>query len=67
MQSEGTIASATVPFFSEWRPRMSDTALIDKVRATRHRIAEECGHDPMKIIEHAEKAARELGRRESAA
>ena len=36
---------------------MSDTALIDEVRATRHRIAEECGHDIMKIIEHAEKAA----------
>lgn len=46
---------------------MSDTALIDEVRATRHRIAEECGHDLMKITEHAEKAARELGRRESAA
>ena len=34
---------------------------------TRHRIAEECGHDIMKIIELAEKAAKELGRRENAA
>ena len=50
-----------------WRLEMSDTALIDEVRATRHRIAEECGHDIMKIIEHAENAAKELGRRENAA
>ena len=42
---------------------MSDTALIDEVRATRHRIAAECGYDLMKITEHAEAAAAELGRK----
>ena len=47
--------------------RIPDAALVDEVRATRHRVAEECGHDIMKIIEHAEKAAKELGRRENAA
>lgn len=40
---------------------MSDTALIDEVRATRHRIAAECGNDIMKIIEHATATAAEMG------
>ena len=37
---------------------MSDTALIDEVRATRHRIAEECGYDLDKIAQCAAEAAR---------
>ena len=40
---------------------MPDTYLIDEVRAVRHRIAEECGNDIMKIIEHAAASAAELG------
>lgn len=37
---------------------MSDTALIDEVRATRHRIAEECGYDLDKIAQRAADAAK---------
>ena len=37
---------------------MSNNALIDEVRAARHRIAEECGHDLDKIAQRAADAAR---------
>ena len=37
---------------------MSDTALIDEIREVRHRIAAECGNDPMKIALRAAEAAR---------
>ena len=37
---------------------MSDTALIDEVREIRHRIAEECGNDLVKIAERAAEAAK---------
>lgn len=37
---------------------MSDTALIDEVREARHRIAAECGNDPLKIAQRAAEAVR---------
>jgi len=37
---------------------MSDNALIDEVRAVRHRIAAECGNDLDKIAQRAAEAAR---------
>lgn len=37
---------------------MSDTAIIDEVRAIRRQIAEECGNDLRKITEHAKEATR---------
>ena len=37
---------------------MSNNALIDEVRAARHRIAEECGYDLEKIARSAAEAAR---------
>lgn len=37
---------------------MSDNALIDEVREIRHRIASECGNDPLKIALRAAEAAR---------
>lgn len=40
---------------------MSDTYLIDEVRAARHLIAEECGNDLEKIARHAQEAADRLG------
>ena len=40
---------------------MSDTYLIDEVRAVRHLIAEECGNDLEKIALHAQEAADRLG------
>ena len=42
---------------------MSDTAIIEEVRAIRHQIAAECGNDLRKITEHAKEAThRFLGR-----
>ena len=40
---------------------MSDTYLIDEVRAVRHLIAEKCGNDLEKIARHAQEAADRLG------
>jgi hypothetical protein len=37
---------------------MSDTALVDEVREIRHRIAEECGNDLVKIAQRASEAAK---------
>lgn len=37
---------------------MSDTAIIDEVRAVRHQIASECGNDLRKITELAKEATR---------
>ena len=37
---------------------MSDTAIIDEVRAIRRQIAEECGNDLRKITEHAKEVTR---------
>ena len=37
---------------------MSDNALIDEIREIRHRIASECGNDPLKIALRAAEAAR---------
>ena len=37
---------------------MSDTALIVEVREIRHRIAEECGNDLVKIAQRAAEAAK---------
>ena len=37
---------------------MSDNALIDEVREIRHRIASECGNDPIKIAQRAAEATR---------
>ena len=39
---------------------MSDNALIDEVREIRHRIASECGNDPLKIALRAAEAARQF-------
>jgi len=33
---------------------------VEEVRAVRHRIAEECGHDIRKIMEHAANAMRSM-------
>ena len=41
-----------------WRLDMSDTAIIDEVRAIRRQIAEECGNDLRKITEHAKEVTR---------
>ena len=40
---------------------MSDNYYIDEIRKTRDRIAKECDYDPQKVLEHAQKAARDLG------
>ena len=40
---------------------MPDNYYIDEIRKTRERIAKECDYDSRKIIEHAKKAARDLG------
>ena len=37
---------------------MSDTAIIEEVRAIRHQIAEECGNDLRKITAHAKEVTR---------
>ncbi len=37
---------------------MTDTSLIDEVRATRHRIALECGNDLLEIAKRAADATR---------
>lgn len=37
---------------------MSDTAIVDEVRAIRHQIAAECGNDLRKITEHAKEVTR---------
>ena len=42
---------------------MSDTALIDEVREARHRIAAECGNDPLKIAQRAAEAVRRFAER----
>lgn len=34
---------------------------VDEIRATRHRIAEECGNDLRKIMEHAAESMRKMG------
>ena len=38
-----------------------DDAIIQEVRAARHRIAESCGYDIAKIIAHANETAERLG------
>lgn len=40
---------------------MSNTYLIDEVRATRRRIAAECGNDLAEITRRAEETAERLG------
>ena len=40
---------------------MSDNYYIDELRQVRDRIAKECDYDPRKIIERAQKTARDLG------
>ena len=40
---------------------MSDNYYIDEIRKTRDRIAKECDYDPQKVLEHAQKAAHDLG------
>ena len=40
---------------------MSDNYYIDEIRKTHDRIAKECDYDPQKVLEHAQKAARDLG------
>ena len=40
---------------------MSDNYYIDEIRKTRDRIAKECDYDPQKVLEHAQRAARDLG------
>ena len=35
---------------------IKDDAIIQEVRAVRHKIAEACGNDVRKISEHADKA-----------
>lgn len=42
----------------EKRIGMSDNALVDEIREIRHRIASECGNDPLKIALRAAEAAR---------
>ena len=34
---------------------------VEEVRAIRHRIAEECGNDIKRIMEHASQAVRSMG------
>ena len=48
---------------------MKDDPIIAEIRRVRHRISEECGHDPYKIVERYMKiqAARESRRRRAAA
>lgn len=40
---------------------MNGNVFIDEIRATRDRIARECGYDLHKIMERAQQAYRELG------
>ena len=46
---------------------IADDAIIQEVRAARHKIASECGNDIRKIIEHADKAYQEFLARTRAA
>ena len=38
---------------------------VEEIRATRHRIAEDCGNDLHKIMEHAAETMRKMGLVES--
>ena len=40
---------------------MAENIFIDEIRATRDRIARDCGYDLHKIMEQARKASRDLG------
>ena len=33
---------------------------IERIRAVRHRISEECGHDPKRLIQYYRRISREL-------
>ena len=33
---------------------------IERIRAVRHRISEECGHDPKRLVEYYREVSREL-------
>lgn len=39
---------------------MNPDPLIDEIREIRHRISEECGHDPRRLVEHYKELEKQL-------
>ena len=43
---------------------MQDDPAIERIRVVRHRISEECGHDPQKLVAYYMKRQREREQQE---